>query len=292
MGYLNTVNIGDVADTLGLDDKAVTDTQDIARLALQEKVEQLKRALIDKGFNDSVAEAAAGTVGLASTPALDPLSVGAAVATHSDESKRIQAALLGGSLLGGTAVSMGGGAAGGLTGAGLGALLARKNRAKGALIGGSLGALTGSVALPLLLSQGYGKKLADIQSTLLNTSAARKIVSLLDKKASATPAPAPATAPVLAPSPETTPALAPGEGESEFEKLMKALIIRAKRAKEKFNAQHVAREKANATPIKIDKNSEEYKKYLQQLEANKLPAGMTLAEWCALTGERPRGLRM
>lgn len=281
MGYLNTVNIGDTASTLGLNDKAVELTQLQARAALEEKIDQLKRKLIDKGLNEDLAAATARTAGVVSMPALDPLNVGAAVATHSDDSKRIQAALLGGSLLGGSAATLGGGAAGGLTGAGLGALLARKNRAKGALIGGSLGALTGSVALPLLLAPGYGAGLAEIQSTLLNSNAARKIVSLIDKKASATPAPS------------DTPVSVSGEGEAtEFEKLMQAVIMQAKRAKEKLREQYEARERANATPINIDKTSDEYKKFMQQLESNKIPEGMNLKEWSEMTGERPRGLRM
>lgn len=42
----------------------------------------------------------------------------------------------------------------------------------------------------------------------------------------------------------------------------------------------------------IEKIRQKRKQLNEKLEANRLPEGMSLKEWCELTGERPKGLRM
>lgn len=42
----------------------------------------------------------------------------------------------------------------------------------------------------------------------------------------------------------------------------------------------------------IEKLRQKRKQLTEKLEENRLPEGMSLKEWCELTGERPKGLRM
>lgn len=89
---------------------------------------------------------------------------GATIGTETDDAKAIQRAALRNSFSSGHVASMLGGGAGGLTGAGLGALIAGKERrALGALLGGTAGSVAGSAVVPELIKN---KRVADLVAKL------------------------------------------------------------------------------------------------------------------------------
>jgi hypothetical protein len=89
---------------------------------------------------------------------------GATLGTETDTAKGIQRDALRNSFSSGHVASMLGGGAGGLTGAGLGALIAGKERrALGALLGGTAGSVAGSAVVPELIKN---KRVADLVAKL------------------------------------------------------------------------------------------------------------------------------
>lgn len=89
---------------------------------------------------------------------------GATLGTETDDAKAIQQDALRNSFSSGHAASLLGGGAGGLTGAGLGALIAGKERrALGALLGGAAGSVAGSAIVPELVKN---KRVADLVAKL------------------------------------------------------------------------------------------------------------------------------
>jgi hypothetical protein len=159
---------------LGLDKADVNAALKISRDSLIERAGEISKMLQAKGMGEDVANNLAKATVMAKAPALAPLHLGAAVGTMSDASEAVQRKLLGYNHLIGGGTAIGGGALGGLAGAGLGALLARDN-ASGALVGGSLGALAGATAAPLVTSGKAAEIMQKVLSKAMQTAAVKRM---------------------------------------------------------------------------------------------------------------------
>ena len=159
-------------------DAAVVDTLRENEKRVKEVLEaRILKKLTDKGIPTSAAAKAAHRYATLVNNVTKSKRIGAGIATHSEGSKLIQDSALSTAMGLGSTSTLGGGAAGGLLGAGLGALIS-SDKSKGALIGGGLGAAAGALIAPILAAKsGMLSRLQDSLATNQHVNALTDIVT-------------------------------------------------------------------------------------------------------------------